>query len=966
MRNEEVSAAQSAARTKSLGGDQPKNEYPKFTAESTMRASFREDAKMVHVYQHIDVDVPKQCGGTDCVDGNTATAHAAYALTEAAFIYPITPSSVMGEVIDAQAAAGKLNCFGQKVSLTEMQAEGGAAGALHGALSAGVLGSTFTASQGLLLMIPNMYKIAGEFLPCVIHVTARTLATHALSIYGDHGDINACRGTGWTMLCSESVQMAHDFALLSHFATIESRVPILHFFDGFRTSHEVQDVQLVDYSKLNGLIPHDMIAKHRALALSPMHPHLQGQAQGPDVYFQCAEAANVRNAAVTQILSKWADKVGEVIGRKYAFFGYNGAADAEDVVVVMGSGAVTTVQAVNQLVSEGRKVGVISVRLLRPWSAEMFCDALPATVKRLCILDRSKDTTALAEPLYLDVAASIVSSGRTGIQLLGGRYGLSSKDYTPGMALSVFENMSLPQPKLKFTVGINDDVTHLSLPLRDEVDMLPAGTKQCLFYGLGSDGTVGANKTAIKLISHNTKLHTQAYFEYDAKKSGGATISHLRFGPEQIRAPYRITHADYIGIHRHTYLHKYNMLRRLKQGGTVVINCSWVTPEEIERELPASFKRQLAAKQGKLYVIDADKVAGVTGMGKRINMIMQTAFFKVADVITFEEASRLLQEDVHKVYGKKDEVVIKNNIQAIDLAGSSVVAVPYDAAKWAALEDEAPAPKVVGPAASRNPKLREYIKNIADPMNSLEGDSLPVSAFEAGGRHLLGATEAEKRQIALKVPLVDMQKCTQCNYCSFICPHAAVRPFLLTEKEVADGPEGLRGVVSPAQGGGALDKYKFRVQVSPMDCTGCELCVRICPSNALKLVPAKDAIEKEADNWNYCAALPNRGSEVDPSTVKGSQFQQPMLQFSGACEGCGETPYVKLLTQLFGNRLVISNATGCSSIWGGMMPSIPLHHQRAWRGPSMGQLALRGQRRVRVGHATRLQASPQCVPAGGG
>eukprot|EP01124_Arcella_intermedia_P028483 TRINITY_DN5793_c0_g1_i2.p1 TRINITY_DN5793_c0_g1~~TRINITY_DN5793_c0_g1_i2.p1 ORF type:complete len:1820 (+),score=413.59 TRINITY_DN5793_c0_g1_i2:47-5506(+) len=900
------------------------------------KSSFISENKTVVHMSHSDELDENSEPGRISVDGNTAVAHAAYALSEIAFIYPITPSSSMGEQVDLWAAGGRKNCFDQTISVTEMQSEGGAAGALHGALKAGSLGTSFTASQGLLLMIPNMYKIAGELLPCVLHVAARSLATHSLSIFGDHQDVMAVRQTGWTMLVSENVQMAHDMALLSHLATLETRVPILHFFDGFRTSSEINNVKLVDYDELKKVIPYDLIKKHRDLALSPIKPHLQGLAQGPDVYFQATEAANPVHDRVEDILQKWSDKLSSLIGRKYAFFSYHGAPDATDIIIIMGSGAVTVNETVSYLQrTSNAKVGVIAVRLYRPWSPQMLLDAIPETVQRIAVLDRSKDITSLGEPLFLDVSATLMHSPRFHhVKVFGGRYGLSSKEFTPGMVISVFENLVSPSPKPTFTVGINDDVTHLSLPVYPEPDLFPAGTTECLFYGLGSDGTVGSNKTAVKLVSKHTELHTQAYFQYDAKKSGGITISHVRFSPQPIHAPFNVLHADYIGVHRVIYLERYEIFSQLKYGGTAVVNFPYGL-DKIDTYFPASVKRELFRKKAKLYIVNANKVAQEAGMGKMINMIMQTAFFKLANVMPFEEALEVLKEDIQKTYGKKNQKIIENNLKAVEMTAPEVIKVEIPAS-WEHAKDGVKNTKDFLPPENQKPSTsrKDFVKNILKPMNSLQGNDLPVSAFEPGGRVPTGTSSVEKRTIALKVPKVDMAKCIQCNYCSLLCPHAAIRPFLLNPQETDAAPASLKDGVLPAIGGGVFDKFNYRIQVSPRDCTGCELCARICPGDALQMVDIESALENEEERWDYLSSLPNKADEIDVTSVRGSQFQQPLLEFSGACEGCGETPYVKLLTQLVGNRLIISNATGCSSIWAGSMPSIPYTTNAKGEGPA--------------------------------
>mmetsp|Transcript_14287 Transcript_14287/g.48858 ORF Transcript_14287/g.48858 Transcript_14287/m.48858 type:complete len:1961 (-) Transcript_14287:1606-7488(-) len=996
--NKEESADMNAERLENLGATGEGTPlYEKFIMERmARRAQFLAENKTL-VNQSHDIEMIKNTTWS-CIDGNQAAAHIAYALSEVSFIYPITPSSPMGEMVDEWAANGLKNIFGQTLSVTEMQSEAGAAGALHGSLKAGTFASTYTASQGLLLMIPNMYKIAGELLPCVMHVSARTLCAHALNIFGDHSDVMAARTTGWVMLASENPQMVMDQALVSHLATMDMRVPVLHFFDGFRTSHEVNKVRVINYDDIKKIFPWDSVKTHHDSALSPMNPHIQGTNQGPDVFFQAAEAANAIHNTIPAYMQKWSEKVAEITGRRYGFFSYEGHPEAENVIVIMGSGAVTVHETVKYLNShQNQKVGVLKVRLFRPWITERFMAALPASVKRIAVLDRVKEVGAIGEPLFCDVCTTLHLSGMDHIKVYGGRYGLGGKDFTPGMVLSVFKNLEAAHPKTKFTVGIVDDVTNLSLNVEQEVDMLPSGTIQCLIYGLGSDGTVGANKSAIKTIAQNTDNFAQGYFEYDSKKSGGLTVSHLRFGPHPINAPYLVKNADYIGIHKESYLSRLDMLRNLKENGTVVINCTF-GPEKVENMLPPRMKYQLASKKASLYLINAVKVGRETGMGKRINMVMQSVFFKLSRVLPFEKAIELLKKDVQKMYGKKGEEVVKRNWDAIDRSIENLVEVPVPA-QWAQIPVTTnSAGKITSAAGMRSystyngngktapfsPALRsrsiwrtsnspsrryfstrnlsspavsacgskpgcggcsktpeeirkstlEFVDEIVEPVNKFEGNDLPVSAFVPGGRVPTGTSAFEKRGIALQVPRVDMDKCTQCNYCSLICPHAAVRPFLFTKAELEGAPEGIKKGSRKAIGGGVLDNYNFRVQVSPLDCTGCELCVRICPADALFFEETDKAVELEAENWNYAISVPNKGEEIDKTTVKGSQFQQPLLEFSGACEGCGETPYVKLLTQLLGDRLVVANATGCSSIWGASAPSFPYTVNARGEGPA--------------------------------
>lgn len=912
-------------------------EYEQFLkVKEVQRAMFQAENKTL-VHQCADTDVIQATEGSiACIDGNQAAAHVAYALSDCAFIYPITPSSPMGEMVDEWSAQGLLNCYGQKLSVTEMQSEAGAAGALHGALKAGAFSTTFTASQGLLLMIPNMYKIAGELLPCVMHVAARALAGQALSIFGDHSDVMACRSTGWCMLASESVEMVQYNALVAHLVSMERRVPVQHFFDGFRTSHEVNKVRLIDYNSMKQFINWDAVKEHHDLAMNPRHPHVQGTSQGPDIFFQCVEAGNVFYDNLADLFEAKSRLVEQKTGVHYALYAYEGHAEAEYVIVVMGSGAVTCSETAKYLQEKGEKVGVLKVRLFRPWDRTRFMAALPKTTKRVCVLDRTKEQGSQGEPLLLEVSATFQFMSRPDIICIGGRYGLGSKEFTPNMVLSIYENLKKDAPKPRFTVGINDDVTHLSLPVGEWLNVLPQGTTECMFYGLGSDGTVGANKSAVKMIAMGTELYAQAYFEYDAKKSGGVTISHLRFGPKPIYAPYNVRAADYLAIHKPSYVANYDMTRYMKPNGVCVINCSW-SVSELESKLPAKMRRDLASKKAKLYIIDATQIAVKAGLGKRINMIMQSVFFKLSGVMPFEEAIEMLKKSIKKMYGKKGDKVVQMNIDGVDASVSGIIECPVPA-EWANLTvpgEAGDATQVAkGPRKIVDLAPKQFADTVQQPCNNLDGNSLPVSTFVPGGRVPLGTSQFEKRGIAINVPKVDMDLCTQCNKCSLICPHAAVRPFLATQMELNSAPKDFKDGSRAAIGGGVLDSYQYRIQVSPWDCTGCELCVRICPADALKLADAAKVIEEEEANWNFAVTLPDRGDEIDKTTVKGSQFQKPYLEFSGACEGCGETPHVKLMTQLFGERLVIANATGCSSIWGGSNPSFPYTVNSKGEGPA--------------------------------
>lgn len=857
------------------------------------------------------------------VDGNTAAAHVAYAFSDVAAIYPITPSSPMGEVVDAWSAQGRKNIFGQQVKVVEMQSEGGAAGAVHGALTAGAFCSTFTASQGLLLMIPNMYKIAGELMPCVFHVSARAIAGQALSIFGDHQDVMAARATGFALLASCSVQEAMDLALVAHLATIPASVPFLHFFDGFRTSHEIQKIQMIDYDDIPPLVDWEGIKKHRQRALNPEHPHLRGSAQNPDIYFQVNEAANKFYQAVPEIVAEEMEKVSKLTGRSYHLFDYVGAPDAERVIVMMGSGAETAEETVEYLIKKGEKVGLIKVRLFRPFSAEHFLKAVPKTVKRIAVLDRTKENGSFGEPLYLDVC-SVYQNANKEMLIVGGRYGLGSKNFTPTMVKAVFDNLKLKQPKNHFTVGIEDDVTFTSLPLGEQIDTSPEGVVQCKFWGIGGDGTVGANKDAIKIIGDNTDLYVQGYFAYDSKKSGGVTISHLRFGKVPIKSTYLIGKADYIACHHPSYVYKYDLLEGVREGGTFVLNAPW-SLEEMETHLPNSLKHVIAEKKLKFYVIDAVKIAEEIGLGGRINMVMQTVFFKLANVIPVDKAITYLKKAIEKTYGKKGRDVVEMNWKAVDIALKHIQEVKYPAS-WVKLEPEKPEEKKDEP---------EFVKKVMQPMLAMKGDQLPVSVFTPGGFFPPGTTKYEKRGVGINVPEWQKNLCIQCNQCAFVCPHAAIRPALVTREEMEKAPKGFEAL--KAVGKGAENLY-FRIQVSTLDCTGCGNCADICPApkgKALVMKPIDTQRSTQVPIHEYIEKhIPIRTLDMDKFTVKGSQFQQPLMEYSGACAGCGETPYVKLITQLFGDRMIIANATGCSSIWGGSAPSVPYCTNKKGHGPA--------------------------------
>ena len=854
------------------------------------------------------------------IDGNGAVSHVAYAFSDVAAIYPITPSSTMAEYIDEWAAQGRKNLFGQQVHVAEMQSEAGAAGAVHGSLAAGALTSTFTASQGLLLMIPNMYKISGELLPGVFHVSARALAAHALSIFGDHSDVMACRQTGFAMLASGSVQEAHDMALVAHLSAIKGSVPFLHFFDGFRTSHEIQKIDACELDEIAKLVDWDKIAEFRGRALNPEHPHQAGTAQNPDIYFQNREAANKYYEAVPEIVEAYMGEVAKLTGRAYKLFDYYGAPDAEEVIVAMGSGCEAIQETIDVLLKAGRKIGVVKVHLYRPFSAKHFLAAVPASVKKIAVLDRTKEPGSLGEPLFEDVVAVLAENGRKDIQVVGGRYGLGSKEFNPTMVKAVYDNLAQKEPKNHFTVGITDDVTNSSLKLGDLLIAAPEGTVCCKFYGLGSDGTVGANKNSIKIIGDHTDKYAQAYFAYDSKKSGGLTVSHLRFGDVPIRSTYLIDAADFIACHNPAYVTMYDMVSSLKDGGTFLLNSQW-EPEEMDEHLPAAMKQLLAKKHAKFYTINAIALAAKVGMGGRINTIMQAAFFKLAEIIPYADADQYMKAYAKKTYGKKGDAVVQKNWDAIDIAisGLKEVKVP---AEWANATTGAVPVKV---------EASEYFDTLIRPILAQEGDQLPVSAFDPRGFVETGTTKYEKRGIAVKVPAWIPENCIQCGQCSLVCPHACIRPVLV--KEGAEKPEGF--IVAPKTIGKELAGYQYRMQVSPLDCTGCGNCVEVCPAKtkALEMKPL-DEQRKEEKNWEFAMKLPKPEVQINPATVKGSQFLQPLFEFSGACAGCGETPYVKLVTQLFGDRMIIANTTGCSSIYGGSAPTCPYTVNEKGHGPA--------------------------------
>ena len=851
------------------------------------------------------------------IDGNTAASHVAYAFSDVAAIYPITPSSPMAEIADEWGAAGRKNLFGQQIKIAEMQSEAVAAGAVHGSLVGGALTTTFTASQGLLLMIPNMYKIAGEMLPCVFHVSARALAAHALSIFGDHQDVMACRQTGFALLASNSVQEAMDLALVAHLSTLEAKVPFLHFFDGFRTSHEVSKIDAIDYADMAKLLKTEYVDEFRRRALNPEHPQLQGTAQNPDIYFQNREAANKYYMATPAIVEKYMKQVSKLTGREYHLFDYVGAPDADKVIILMGSGADAAEETVNYLTRRGEKVGVLKVRLYRPFSAERFVRALPKTVKKIAVLDRTKEAGSLGEPLYLDVVTALSETGKLrGKVVVGGRYGLGSKEFTPSMINAVYKNLDSEKPMNHFTVGINDDVTRTSLAIDEMIDVAPEGTTRCKFYGLGSDGTVGANKNSIKIIGDHTDLYAQGYFEYDSKKSGGITISHLRFGKSPIKSSYLIDQAEFIACHNSSYVTRYDMLGEAKEGGTFLLNCSW-SDSELEKELPAFVKNQIAQKHLKFYTIDGLKIAKESGSAKSTNMVMQAAFFKLANIIPYEEAEKYMKAAVLKTYGKKGEKVVNANNAAIENAikGLHEVKVP---AEWATTDKGAALPEVTD---------NQYYESFIRPIIAQKGNTLPVSAFNVSGVVPTGTTKFEKRGIAVEVPVWQSENCIQCNQCSLVCPHACIRPVLIDENEKT--PDGF--VTKPATG---VKGAKYRIQVSPLDCTGCGSCANVCPAKQKALVMTPADKVNETENWEFAEKVRQVESGLNKFSVKGSQFEQPLFEFSGACAGCGETPYVKLITQLFGDRMVIANATGCSSIYGGSAPTCPYTTNKDGHGPA--------------------------------
>ena len=857
-------------------------------------------------------------------DGNWAAAHIAYLFSEHAAIYPITPSSTMAEYVDEWAAQGKKNLFGEVVKVTEMQSEGGAAGAVHGSLQAGALTTTFTASQGLLLMIPNMYKIAGELLPTVFHVSARALASHALSIFGDHQDVMACRQTGFAMLASASVQEALDMAAVAHLSTIKSSVPFLHFFDGFRTSHEIQKIELIDEEALKGMISTKSLARFRAKALSPDAPVTRGTAQNGDVYFQAREACNQYYDAVPDVVARYMGEISELTGREYRPFDYYGDPEAENIIIAMGSVTETIKETIDYLQAKEKKVGLLIVRLYRPFSAKYFLKVLPKTVKRIAVIDRTKEPGSLGEPLFLDIKA-IFQGEENAPLVIGGRYGLSSKDTTPAQIVSIYENLELSEPKDGFTIGIVDDLTFKSLPAKEEISIVKPGTTECKFYGLGSDGTVGANKNTIKIIGDHTPKYCQGYFDYDSKKSGGYTCSHLRFGDSPIKAPYLVSTPDFVACHVPSYLAKYDVLKGIKQNGTLLLNSLWDEEETLKR-IPDHVKAIIGKKNITLYIINATKIAAEIGLGGRTNTILQSAFFKITGIIPYEEAVSYMKKAIVKSYGKKGENVVNMNYAAVDRGGEyTKVEIPAD---WKDItaKFENPNKDRLAPA---------FVKEIADVVNAQCGDTLPVSAFKdlADGTIPAGTTAYEKRGVAVKVPEWQADNCIQCNNCAFVCPHAAIRPFLLTDEEAAAAPAGIK----TQQGKAVFKEYKFAISVSVMDCTGCGNCADVCPAKekALVMKPLDTQVAKQTEfDYLHSHVGYKDGVQNKAANVKNAQFAQPLFEFSGACAGCGETPYIKTITQLFGDHMMVANATGCSSIYGASFPAAPYCKDANGHGPA--------------------------------
>ena len=861
------------------------------------------------------------------MDGNTAAAHVSYAFTEVAGIYPITPSSPMADNVDQWAAAGRKNVFGDTVKVVEMQSEAGAAGTVHGSLAAGALTTTYTASQGLLLMIPNMYKIAGELLPCVFHVSARTVAAQALNIFGDHSDVYACRQTGFAMLCETNVQEVMDLGAVAHLAAIEGRVPFINFFDGFRTSHEIQKIAIWDYDDLKDMVNMDAVNAFRAHSLNPERPAMRGSHENDDIFFQHREASNKYYQALPAVVEKYMNKVNEKLGTNYQLFNYYGAADADRVIVAMGSINDVAEEVIDYLNAHGEKVGLVKVRLFRPFCAEKLLSAIPATAKKIAVLDRTKEPGSQGEPLYQDVVMALAQAGRHDVTVIGGRYGLGSKDTHPASVFAVYEELAKDAPKHEFTIGIVDDVTHLSLDEKVSPNTAAEGTIECKFWGLGGDGTVGANKNSIKIIGDHTDKYVQAYFQYDSKKTGGVTVSHLRFGDKPIKSPYYINKADFVACHNPSYITKgFKIVQDVKPGGVFLINCQW-DMAELEHHLDASAKRYIAKNNIQLYTIDAIDLAIKVGMGKRTNTILQSAFFSLAKVMPAEEAIKYMKDAAEHSYAKKGMDVVEKNWNAIDVGANAYKKIDVPAS-WATAEDNKPEAALEG-----RPDTVKVVKNILNPIGKMDGYSLPVSAFAdlPDGQFPLGASAYEKRGVAVTVPHWDETKCIQCNNCAYVCPHATIRPFALTEEEVKAAPAGARLVdVKAGKGKGV---YKYMMAVSPLDCMGCGVCVGVCPTQAITMVPQEQELP-EQEVWNYMVDHVSEKKDMQDNTVKGSQFHKPLLEFSGSCAGCAETSYARLVTQLFGDRMYISNATGCSSIWGGPAATAPYTVNAEGHGPA--------------------------------
>ena len=862
------------------------------------------------------------------MDGNNAAAHVSYAFSEVAAIYPITPSSPMADFVDQWSANGLKNIFGTQVKVVEMQSEAGAAGAVHGSLGAGALTTTYTASQGLLLMIPNMYKIAAEQLPAVFHVSARTVSTQALNIFGDHSDVMACRQTGFAMLCEGNVQEVMDLSPVAHLAALEGKVPFINFFDGFRTSHEIQKIAVWDYEDLKDMCDMDAVKEFRQHALNPEHPHMRGSHENGDIFFQHREACNKYYAALPAVVEKYMDKINAKLGTNYGLFNYYGAEDADRVIVAMGSICDVAEEVIDYLNAHGEKVGLVKVRLFRPFAPEKLIQAIPASVKKIAVLDRTKEPGALGEPLYQDVVTSLANAGRSDIQVIGGRYGLGSKDTPPASVFAVYDELKRDEMKRQFTIGIVDDVTNLSLPEDKNCPNTAApGTIECKFWGLGGDGTVGANKNSIKIIGDHTDKYVQAYFQYDSKKTGGVTISHLRFGDHPIRSPYYINKADFVACHNPSYITKgFKMVNDVKPGGVFMINCQWDF-DELNHHLKADAKRYIARNNIQLYTIDAIDLAIEIGMGKRNNTILQSAFFSLAKVMPEEDAIRFMKEKAKASYLKKGQDVVDMNYKAIDLGATAYkkIDVPAD---WANAVDTKPAKELKG-----KPELVKMVKDILEPVGKMDGDSLPVSAFvdHVDGQFELGAAAYEKRGVAVSVPTWDAGKCIQCNQCAYVCPHATIRPFALTAEEAKNAPEAAK--IVDVKAGKGKGTYQFTMAISPLDCMGCGVCIGACPVNALSMVPQEGELAQQ-DVFDYCVAEVSEKKDMQDNTVKGSQFKQPMLEFSGSCAGCAETSYARLVTQLFGDHMYISNATGCSSIWGGPAATSPYCTNKEGHGPA--------------------------------